>query len=192
MSFGSIAAAALTLALVVGPACAQSPAPAQPAAVAAQPAPPPARPSDVASTEAIVRALYEVISGDAGVERDWDRFRSLFHPAARLIPAGRNRQGVVGARSLTPEDYIATSGPYLLREGFHERELWRREERFGHIAHVFSTYDSKRKTTDPQPFARGINSIQLFHDGQRWWVLTVAWSAETPESPIPVQYLPAR
>ena len=191
-------AAALTLALAsaAGPAFGQSasptPGPAQAAAVTAPAAPPAPRPSDVDSADAIVRALYEVISGDAGVERDWDRFRSLFHPSGRLIPTGRNRQGVIGARSITPEEYISGSGPFLLRDGFHERELSRRVESFGHITHVFSTYDSKRRTSDAQPFARGINSIQLFNDGQRWWVLTVAWSSETAEAPIPARYLPAR
>src|SRR5512139_5410 len=40
-------------------------------------------PADVASPEAIITAVYDVISGDAGVARDWDRFRTLFHKDAR-------------------------------------------------------------------------------------------------------------
>jgi hypothetical protein len=131
-----------------------------------------------------------VISGDAGVARDWDRFRSLFHPSARMIPTGANRAGVVGARAITPEDYIRTSGPVLVERGFHERELARRTEAFGPLLHAWSTYDSKTRVTDPAPFARGVNSIQLFNDGQRWWVLTVAWAGETPAAPLPPAYLP--
>jgi hypothetical protein len=61
---------------------------------------------------------------------------------------------------------------------------------FGQIAHVFSTYDARHRRADPEPFVRAINSIQLFHDGTRWWVLTVAWSAETADTPIPDAYLP--
>jgi len=182
------AALAAALATAGSSVLAQAPQAAPAAAQASAPAP---RLSDVASADAIVQALYAVISGDAGVQRDWDRFRSLFHPAARLIPAARNREGAVVARALTPEDYIRLSGPRLVGDGFQEREIARRMERFGHIAHVFSTYEARRKASDPAPFLRGVNSIQLFDDGARWWVLTVAWSPETPETPIPAAYLPA-
>src|SRR5918994_877095 len=85
-----------------------------------------ANPADVSSLDAIMKSVYDVISGDAGKPRDWDRFRSLFHKDARLIPSGKNPQtGVVGARVLTPEDYITRSGPFLEKEGFHEREMSR-------------------------------------------------------------------
>ncbi|WP_292108655.1 hypothetical protein [Brevundimonas sp.] len=169
---------------------------AAPAAAAQVPAPPAAAaptaaPADVASPEAIVAALYEVISGDAGQARDWDRFRSLFHPTARLMPSGTDREGRGVVRSVTPDEYIARSEPFLLREGFHEREIARRSERFGRILHVWSTYETLHSRVDAEPFARGINSIQLFHDGQRWWILSVYWQAETSETPLPPAYLPA-
>lgn len=174
----SILAAALAL------ACAA------PAAAQTAPPVPAAAPADVATPEAIVAALYEVISGDAGVARDWDRFRSLFHPTGRLAPSGVNREGRGVVRSISPEDYIVASEPFLLAEGFHEREIARRTERFGHIVHVWSTYEALRRLSDPAPFMRGINSIQLFHDGTRWWVISVYWQAETPDAPIPAAYLP--
>ena len=41
-----------------------------------------ANPADVASIDAIMKAVYDVISGDAGQKRDWDRFRSLFYKDA--------------------------------------------------------------------------------------------------------------
>jgi hypothetical protein len=63
-------------------------------------------------------------------------------------------------------------------------------EEFGHIAHVFSTYASFANADDPEPFARGINSFQLMHDGERWWIVTLYWENESPEQPIPVKYLP--
>ena len=127
--------------------------------------------------------------GDAGVARDWDRFRSLFHPTARLMPSGVNREGVGVVRSITPDEYITRSEPLLVGEGFHEREIARRTERFGHIAHVWTTYESLHSLSDAQPFARGINSVQLFHDGARWWILSVYWQGETPQTPIPAEYL---
>ena len=156
----------------------------------AQTAPKEADPKDVESLDSIMKAVYEVISGDAGKLRDWDRFRSLFHKDARLIPSGKNAQtGVIGARVLTPEDYVKNSGPYLEKNGFHEREIARHVDRYGNIAQVFSTYASFHKSDDKDPFMRGINSFQLLNDGKRWWVVTIYWQQETPENLIPKEYL---
>lgn len=156
---------------------------------AQEPAPPAARPADVASIDAIIATLYDVISGPAGRQRDWDRFRSLFVPGARLIPTGRTAQGEVRHRVMTADEYATGIGPQLEAQGFFEREIGRSTERFGNIAHVFSAYDSKRTAADPQPFARGINSIQLLHDGTRWWVVSIFWDSERPDNPIPARYL---
>jgi hypothetical protein len=177
------------------PAPSPAPAPAQ-AAPSPAPAPAPAatapeaKPEDVATPESIVAALYDVISGPKGQARNWDRFRSLFAPGARMIPAGKRKDGTYGYRLITPEEYITSSGKMLVEEGFREREIHRVQERFGALMHVFSTYEALRGE-ETKPFMRGINSIQLFHDGKRWWVLTVAWTAETPEQPLPAKYLPA-
>lgn len=164
---------------------AQPPAPA--------PTPRAADPKDVASLDSIMKAVYEVISGDAGQKRDWDRFRSLFHKDAKLIPTGKNAQtGVTGARFLTPEDYVTRSGPVLEKDGFHERELARHVDIYGNIAQVFSTYHAFRKADDKTPFLRGINSFQLMNDGKRWWVISIYWQAETVENKIPEKYLKSR
>jgi hypothetical protein len=152
-----------------------------------------ADPADVSSLDAIMKAVYDVISGDAGKPRDWDRFRSLFHKDARLIPSGKNAQtGVVGASALSPDDYVKRAEPAFAKDGFHERELARRVDQFGNIAQVFSTYHAFRKSDDKQPFLRGINSFQLLNDGKRWWVLTIYWQAETPDNLIPKQYLKSK
>jgi hypothetical protein len=150
---------------------------------------PAANPADVSSMNSILTALYDVISGPAGKKRDWDRMRSLFIPGARLIPSGKRASGEIGHTVLDVEGYITRSGPYLEKEGFFEREVARRVEQWGNIAHVFSTYDSRRKAEDEKPFARGINSIQLLNDGKRWWIVTIYWQAESPDNPLPPRYL---
>jgi DNA-binding beta-propeller fold protein YncE len=147
------------------------------------------RPEDVASIDAIIASLYDVISGPAGQKRDWNRFLGLFAPGARLIPTGRRQDGSHSMRTLTAEEYATTIGPQLENGGFFEREIGRRTETFGGIAHVFSAYDSKRLATDAQPFARGINSIQLINDGKRWWVVSVFWDSERADNRIPARYL---
>jgi hypothetical protein len=153
---------------------------------------PKANPADVSSLDAIIAAAYDVISGPAGKTRDWDRERSLFFPGARLIPtavvAGRNDVDLAPL-VLDVEGYIARVEPLFEKEGFYEKEVARRVEQFGQIAHVWSTYESRHDPNDSAPFMSGINSMQLFNDGRRWWILSIYWQHENPQQPIPEKYL---
>ena len=150
---------------------------------------PAANPADVATMDSAIAALYDVISGPAGKKRDWNRFRSLFIPGARLIPTGKRQAGGFGSTVIDPEGYITRSSTVLEEQGFFEKEIARRTETFGNIAHVFSTYEAHRKADEKEPFMRGINSIQLMNDGKRWWIVTVFWEAERPDNPLPKKYL---
>jgi hypothetical protein len=150
---------------------------------------PGARPADVATPDAIIAAVYASISGPAGQPRDWGRFRSLLIPGARLIPSMRRAPGATTPVVWSAEEYIVAAGAGLERQGFFEREVQRTTDAFGAILHAFSTYDSRR-TPEGQPFARGINSFQLYNDGARWWIVTIFWDAETADKPIPAKYLP--
>jgi len=148
-----------------------------------------ARREDVNSIEGIVKALYEVISGPAG-ERDWERERTLLHPSARLMPTRKeDERGVVDVFDC--DGYIASRSPFFAANDFYEVEIAHRIERFGNIAHVWSTYEGRRSPEGPS-FFRGINSIQLFHDGGRWWVMSVMWDNERPDNPLPEEYLRSR
>jgi len=148
-----------------------------------------AKPADVSSPDAILAAVYDVISGPAAQERDWDRFRSLFYPGAHLISTKVKKEGGLSATFMTPQDYIDRAGPYFKKNGFFEREISRRSERWGSIMQIFSTYESRHDPKDPAPFARGINSFQLFFDGTRWWIMTIYWAEETPQTPLPPEFL---
>ncbi|MEW5836239.1 MAG: hypothetical protein AB1832_14345 [Pseudomonadota bacterium] len=161
---------------------------AQDAAPAASAPAPAARPSDVSSLDAIMAAVYGVISGPKGQPRDWDRMRSLFVPGARLIAVHTAKDGATTARVMSVEDYIRAAGPFLEGEGFFEREAHRVVDRYGDIAQVFSTYESRHAVSDAKPFQRGINSFQLMYDGHRWWVVTIYWQGEQPGRPIPKRY----
>jgi hypothetical protein len=152
-----------------------------------------ADPKDVASLEAIMKAVYDVISGEKDKARDWDRFRSLFYTGARLIPTGKNaKTGVIGATALSPDDYVKHAEPFFAEEGFFEIEKARHVDIYGNIAQVFSTYESRHAARDATPFARGINSFQLLNDGKRWWIMTIYWQAETPDNKISEKYLKSR
>lgn len=148
-----------------------------------------ARREDVETLDGILKALYEVLSGPPG-PRDWDRQRTLLAPGARLMPT-RSLEDEARAVDVFDQDgYIASRSPFFASHSFLEVEIARRVERFGAVAHVWSTYES-RYAADEEPFVRGINSIQLFHDGKRWWVLSALWDIERPDNLLPVEYLPA-
>ena len=162
----------------------QAPSVSGPAAKVAAP-----NPADVGSINAILRAAYDTISGPAGRQRDWNRFRSLFISGARLIAVVPDPKGGFRDVVFSPEEYIQHGDPYFQKNGFFEREVARRTERFANIAQVFSTYESRHGAGDEKPFERGINSFQLMNDGRRWWIVTIFWQGETPENPIPQEFL---
>jgi hypothetical protein len=147
--------------------------------------------ADAHTIESTLVTLYALISGAPGEPRDWDRFRAMFIPGARLIPTNRAIHDGTGGHPpdvMDVESFIRSSDPILQSMGFEERQIAMRVERFGCTAHAWSTYES-RHAADEEPFARGINSIQLWNDGTRWWVITIFWEGETPANPIPAEYL---
>ena len=172
-----------------GGAESQSSPPSQAPAVSEPAATPAANPADVGSIDAVLHAAYDTISGPAGQQRDWNRFRSLFVSGARLIPVVPNPQGGFRTLPFSADDYVKHGDTYFQKNGFFEREVARRTERYGSIAQVFSTYESRHDAADPKPFERGINSFQLMNDGQRWWIVTIFWQGETSAGPIPKEYL---
>lgn len=164
-------------------------APAAPTPTAAAHA---ARPADVASVDAIIAALYDVISGPPGQARDWNRMHSLFMPEGRMMVVAPQKDGSFKPVVMQVDGYIARSGKLLVEQGFFEKEVARTAESFGQLAHVFSTYEARRGTPESAPFARGINSIQLYNDGQRWWITSLVWRSEDDKLKLPERYLQSR
>lgn len=159
--------------------------------IAGHPTWPAAKPEDVRSVDAIVKALYDVISGPKGQARDWARMRSLFLPDGRLIPSRADRETHrADAVVLTIDGYIERSSGRMESEGFFERGVNNVVQQYGNIAQVWSTYESRHAAADARPFARGINSIQLLKSGERYYIVEVLWDAETPATPLPKEYLP--
>lgn len=144
---------------------------------------------DMHTVDSIVKALYESISGPVGAKRNWPRFASLLFPGARFIRTSIAPDGTPQAKMMDFQDYKADTADYFRHNSFYEVEIARHIDRFGNIAHVFSTYESRHNPDDVQPFKRGINSIQLFNDGSRWWVMNVLWDNERNGLPIPEMYL---
>jgi len=158
------------------------------AQAAASSAAPAADPKDVKSLDAIVAAVYDVISGPPGA-RDWNRFNSLFATDARLIAVRVPKDGgKPDLAVMTPMGYADRAGKYFLDHGFFEHELSRKTDSYGAMTHIYTTYES-RETKDGKPIDRGINSMEFFFDGDRWWCVEIYWDSERPGNPIPEKYL---
>lgn len=196
---GALSCAAATAgetAISAAPAAAAAAAPATAPATAAAAATAPADDStapaiapELKTLDGILSALYGTISGAAGAPRDWERLRSLFAHDGRMVVHGANKNGEVTTRVLSVSEYISRVTPVFAKEGFYESELARSTDTFGQIAHVFSTYESRHAPDEAKPFQRGMNSIQLVNDGQRWWIQSLVWQAETEKYPLPERYL---
>ncbi|PWF39570.1 hypothetical protein C7C56_026595 [Massilia glaciei] len=143
----------------------------------------------MASVDAIIAALYDVISWPADKPRHWNRLRSLFVPGAKMMAVGARPDGSFGTRAMSVEDTISRAGPMFAASGFFETELARSIESFGQIARILSTYEARHAQGDAKPFVRGINSIQLLNDGSRWSVVNMLWRAEDAKLALPERYL---
>jgi len=148
------------------------------------------RAEDVASLDGVMKAFYEVISGPAGQPRQWSRDRTLYIPDIRFVSMSLAKDGKPVAHTMSHQQFVDASDKGLLAGGFYETEIHRNTERFGNIAHIASTYESRWKADGPV-IARGINSIEAFWDGKRWWIASAIWDEERPDNPIPAQYLRA-
>jgi len=146
------------------------------------------RPEDVASPDAIIKAMYATISGPAG-SRNWYRERSLYLEGARLIPIGKRVHRDGELQILSIDEWIEDARSYLEENDFYETEIMRQFHQYGNLVQVFSTYET-RNQPDGAPIARGINSIQLLQKDGRWWIVTVMWDNESKDNPIPEEFLP--
>ena len=145
-------------------------------------------PADVASIDAIIKAYYEVVSGPAGESADRARDEYLHHPSALIGIPTRGDDGQPTIRMITLSQYHDDFGG-ARQQPFYEWEINRETQRFGNVAHVWSTYASSGEP-DGEVFGRGINSIQLYHDGSRWWITSWIFDQERAGNEIPAEFLP--
>ncbi|MFZ0806468.1 MAG: hypothetical protein WAN03_09815 [Candidatus Sulfotelmatobacter sp.] len=196
-SLANLFVAVVITASLAALAGAQKPEPVQPAqtpAPAAAPGPiysaadlaalvPAPKPDDVKSLDAIMHAIYDVISGPAG-DRDWNRFHSLCLPQVRLTAVGQRPDGSPYIASFSIDDYIHRAREHFAKEGFYENAIVNQTTGFGNMNQVLSSYES-RHAPGEKPFQRGVNSFQLLNDGKRWWIVSILWDSERPDNPLP-------
>jgi len=70
-----------------------------------------------------------------------------------------------------------------------EKELLRKVDVFGKIAHVLSTYELTSNGKDGKIVRRGLNSIQLLKQDGKWFIWSVVWDRENNDLKLPSKYL---
>ena len=147
------------------------------------------RPEDVGSIDGMIKAWYDIVTVPKGSRPDWARDHSLYTPETRFLSVGQDKNGKLRGTIFDHVMYASGAGTGIEEKGFYESEIHRVTQRFGQTVHVMSTYESRR-TKDGPVFARGVNSIELFNDGSRWWITYAQWDEERPGNPIPKELLP--
>jgi hypothetical protein len=142
------------------------------------------RAEDVSSLDGILKAFYEVVSGPAGQPRDWARDRTLYLPDIRFVQTGVDRSGKANAVVMTHQEFVDAADAGMVKNGFFETEIHRVTKTFGNVSSILSTYETRSKQDGPV-FGRGVNNLQVFWDGKRYWIASVIWDDERPGNPIP-------
>ena len=134
--------------------------------------------------EGIPAALDAAITGPA--DKDRDCMKALLVPEARMMFASLGTDGAPTYRLETLDDWLArvkARGHALLEE----KQLKFHVERFGNIAHLWSSYALR---SDGKQVARGINSIQAIKEAGGWRVTSIMVQAESVTVPLPKEYMP--
>lgn len=141
--------------------------------------------SDVKTIDALMRASYEVVSGEKGAPRQWERDNYLHHPKAVYSFYDKR----VGQQTMTLDEFHAETDTMVFDTDFYEEEIHREVKLFGNIAHVWSTYETRLEKNGPVA-RRGINSVQLVFENDRWYIISWTFFGETELDKIPKTFLP--
>ena len=146
---------------------------------------------DLSTVNGIIHSLYDVISGPVGQERNWNDFRGLFAENARMFIAVPDNDSGTVLKSITPEEYAQRNQTRLSDIGFNEDELYRITNTYGAGTQVFSTYESHfTNKNGEEEITKGINNIQLYFDGERYFIVSIFWDANAKNIEVPERYLP--
>ena len=148
----------------------------------------PARPADVNTLDGLMRAFYEIVNTAPEDARQWDRDRTLYVPWVRFIATSTDASGKVKTRIWTHQQYVEATEP-LVAAGFKEWEISRKTKQYGNIAHIDSVYEGEAVADGKVERFKGLNSIEAYFDGSRWWISSVMWMSESPAHPIPGEFL---
>jgi hypothetical protein len=143
---------------------------------------------NVSTLNGIMKAYYDVVTVKKGGKVSYERDSLIHWPNVSVGSAGISKNGKPAFHYMSLKEYHSRSDAYLEKDGFYEKEISRKVEKFGSIYHVWSTYESRNEAGGPI-IERGINSVELYFDGTRFWILGWFFDGERKDNPIPKKYL---
>ncbi|MGQ1787797.1 hypothetical protein [Saccharicrinis sp. GN24d3] len=141
------------------------------------------------SIKGIVKEVLNIISGEEGKERNWDAFRNLFLPTARMTVVYHDEDHPIPIETVSVDEFIAHLSDEYYQKGFTEYELGKAVDEYNGIAHVFQSFYAKDSESKEE---RGINSYQLVYHSERWWIANLVWTGDSNGVKIPKKYLRKR
>jgi len=125
---------------------------------------------NVGTLDGIIRAYYDVVTIKKGENVSYERDSLLHVPGVRVAAIGQDQNGKSVLQYTSLKLFHKESDPYMEKNGFIETEVDRKVEHIHSLWHVWSSYES-RNTTGGPIIERGTNSIELYFDGKRFWIL---------------------
>lgn len=143
---------------------------------------------DVSTINGLMKAFYEVVSGEAGEKRQWERDLSIHNPKA-VYSYMSNVNGELQQVTLSLEEFHKETDNMVLETAFYETEINREVKIYGNIANVWSTYETRLEKNGIVA-RRGINSVQLFYSKNKWEIISLIFDRETANNRIPITFNP--
>ena len=139
----------------------------------------------VKTIDGIINESLKIITGERGINRDWEAYRNLFTPNAQLTVLNHGKNGENKFKTFSLEEFVRIGMKFYENDGFIEYELTKTVDEYNGIAHAFQSYYAKELEIEE----RGINSYQLLHDGKRWWITSILWTNDRNGVQLPNEYL---
>ena len=125
---------------------------------------------NVGTLDGIIKAYYDVVTIKKGEKINYERDSLLHIAGVRVGSAGIDAKGNPILQYTSLSEFHRQSDAYMEKNGFWEHETVRTVQHIQNIYHVWSSYVSAY-TPGGKTIAQGVNSIELFFDGKRFWIL---------------------
>lgn len=145
-----------------------------------------------ATPASLIEALYDMVSFGPGPEPDWEMFRDVFLEDAIIVFSPRGAQPM---RPMTVDGFIQDWRDFfrdaeLESQGFTENIAGMKVDRFGGLAHAWVIFEPRVGPNPPARQIRGLDSVELSFDGERWWIAAITTDFEGPGQTIPAGLVP--
>lgn len=124
--------------------------------------------------ENLINEFYKIISGKKNQERNWELFKALFSPEAKLLPL-RHTDNINNIMSYSIDEYINRLESFLAENDFYEYGENYKIKVFNNLAYAYTEYKAKRNEHDKIFIKKGINLIHFVNNGQRWYISSMQW-----------------